>query len=86
MIWIVLLLLPVWLVLSWLHLRLRGDRVAAADWLILVAPLILAMTSAAILLSVESAHGPIWPHILAALVGYLILAAGFGLGVWLRRR
>ena len=83
-----LLLLPVGAILLWGYARLRPRAGwALADTLVVLASVCGALWAARAALAAEwEAAGPIWPAVAAALAAYLVLLAGLGGGLWLRRR
>lgn len=90
MAWVaVLLLAPVWLVLAGIYLYAHQSKWPAwrrFDYAVVVAAAI-AMLAAGLLghTHASPAHGPIWPHVYAALSAFTALLAVFGLA-WLWRR
>ena len=84
--WILLLLiLPIWLVFGWIHLRLFPHRKPWLDAVLVMAPLVLAMSLGILLLHILGTEPGLWDEIMAALAAYLTLAVGFGLALAVRR-
>ena len=80
-----MLLIPIWLVFGWIHLRVFATNRTVLDGLLVTIPFVLALSLGFFLLH-HLASGPgLWGEIMAALSAYLTLATGFGLALAVRR-
>ena len=83
-----LLLLPVFAILLWLYRRLLPSGAwKPRDTVLVIALVLLTLTWIGLVerVNFEDA-GPLWPRIVSMVGGYAILVAGFGAGLWWRRR
>ena len=85
-----LLLFPVYFILLWAYWallpKLESGRFIMADYIVILVLFSLALLFIKLVFSKDwSEVGAIWPHVLAATGGYLILACGLLVSVLVRR-
>ena len=85
-----LLLFPVYFILLWAYWALLPKRAAGrflpVDYLVITVLFSLALVFIYWVFSQDwSELGPIWPHVLAVIGGYLILACGLLVSFLVRR-